>query len=31
MLDADGLKFAYIQPIAGGETFISFKSLEIEE
>ena len=30
-LDADGLKFAYIQPIAGGETFISLKSLEIEE
>ena len=30
-LNADGLKFAYIQPIAGGETFISFKSLEIEE
>jgi hypothetical protein len=30
-LDADGLKFAYIRPIAGGETFISFKSVEVEE
>lgn len=30
-LSADGLKFAYIHPIAGGETFISFKSLEMEE
>ena len=24
------MKFAYIQPITGGETFLSFKSFEIE-
>lgn len=27
---ADTMKFAYIRPITGGETFLSFKSVEIE-
>lgn len=30
-LETKGLKFAYIKPIAGGETFISFTGLEVEE